>query len=91
MEMEEPYLRNSTLSVHRIGSQNEGPVGEIPAGPVLELVVNKGIAKIVNAHGRCLLVFLKEAGVEMLPVSFRGVGGDDSTIREIEQLVSASW
>ena len=61
-----------------------GPVDEIPAIPALELVVNTGVGRIVAAPGRCLVVFAKEEGIELIPVAFKVVRGDGSTLREIE-------
>jgi hypothetical protein len=61
-----------------------GPVDEITLLPRLEVVVTKGVAKAVGTPGRCLAVFAKEEGVELIPVVTKIVGGDGSAIREIE-------
>ncbi len=61
-----------------------GPVDPIPAIPALELVVDNGVGRVVAAPGRCLVVFAKEEGVDLVPVAFRIVAGDGSKLREIE-------
>jgi hypothetical protein len=61
-----------------------GQVDEIPRIPALEVVVNDGIAKVVAAPGLCLAVFAKEEGIDLIPVAFRVIGGDGSTVQEIE-------
>jgi hypothetical protein len=61
-----------------------GPVDEIPAIPALEVVVAAGVAKVVAAPGRCLAVFAKEEGVDLIPVAIRVVGGDGSAVQQIE-------
>jgi hypothetical protein len=61
-----------------------GPVDEIAAIPALELVVNAGRGKVVASPGSCLIGFAKEEGIELVPIAFRIVGGDGSTLREIE-------
>jgi hypothetical protein len=61
-----------------------GSADAIPAIPALELVVENGIGKVIAAPGRCLVVFAKEEGIGLVPVAFKIVGGDGSTLREIE-------
>jgi hypothetical protein len=61
-----------------------GPVDPIPALPALELVVENGIGRIVAAPGSCLVTFAQEEGVDLVPVALKIVGGDGSSLREIE-------
>jgi hypothetical protein len=59
-------------------------VDKIPVIPVVELLVNNGVGRVVGARGRCLVVFAQEEGIDLVGVSFRVVGGDGSPPREIE-------
>lgn len=61
-----------------------GPVDKIPVIPVAEVTVNNGVGRVVAARGRCLVVFALEEGIDLVPISYRVVGGDGSTLREIE-------
>jgi hypothetical protein len=61
-----------------------GPVDKVTLVPRLEIAVTNGVAKVVNAPSRCLAVLAKEAGIDLVPVAFKIVGGDGSAAREIE-------
>jgi hypothetical protein len=61
-----------------------GTVDKIPVIPVAEVMVNNGVGRVVAAPGRCLIVFAQEEGVDLVPISYRVVGGDGSILREIE-------
>jgi hypothetical protein len=71
----------ATLRRQRAGG---GPVDKIPVIPVAEVTVNNGVGRVVAARGRCLVVFAQEEGVDLVAISYRIVGGDGSTLREIE-------
>ena len=60
------------------------PVDPIPAIPALELVVENGVGRVVAAPGRCLVVLAKEAGIDLVPVALRIVGGDGSKLQYIQ-------
>ena len=64
-----------------------GPVDKIPVIPVAEVTVNNGVGRVVAARGRCLVVFALEEGIDLVPISYRVVGGDGSTLREIEEQI----
>jgi hypothetical protein len=61
-----------------------GPVDKIPLIPVAEVMVNNGVGRVVADRGHCLIVFALEEGVDLVPISYTVVGGDGSTLREIE-------
>lgn len=62
-----------------------GPVDKIRLVPRLEVVVEKGVARVVAAPARCLVVLAKEKGVDLIPVFFKIVGSDGSEILELER------
>jgi hypothetical protein len=63
-----------------------GPVDKIAVVPRLEVVVTDGVAKVVAAPGLCVADLAKEAGVDLIAVAVKRVGGDSSRIRELEDI-----
>lgn len=61
-----------------------GTADEIPVIPEVDVVVERGIGRVVAQFGRCLAMLGKEAGVDQIPVALKIVGGDGSKLRELE-------
>jgi hypothetical protein len=83
-EMVSPVDYEALCAKLRAQRASGGPVDHVPALPGLEIAVRDGVAKVVAAPGRCLVVFAQDEGVDLIPVVFRIVAGDGSPVREIE-------
>jgi clan AA aspartic protease (TIGR02281 family) len=60
-----------------------GPVDAIPPIPT-DVIVENGVGRVVAAHARCLADLAKQQGIRQISVAFNVVGGDGSTLREIQ-------